>query len=493
MSRPKTVHPATVHPEPPLQKRHGMTSTAPLPQLAGLPGFPLPLTAFEEYLLRDGSPAAPLEFFFRIHLGRELSRAVLATATAAAACRHPLLLARILDDDKGPPVFSFRHPPTVDSLVVEVADATCPQPLSTPASPLVRLMLSRPTVTGEQPAGAIILAQFHHVATDGLGAVAFLEDLLAEIARLQAEPRQPQSRLRRLEPSLLLTRGHYGLSLWRLLKMLPDQAVGLAGIRQFFQNRPLQLGAQSAQATDHPTLLTDATFSLPPSRTEALRHAAAAADVSVNELAATAIFQAVAPLCRKMQSTQSATRPDVVRLCVPMNLRRASDRKMPATNLCSMVFLDRTPSQIAAGPLSLLQSIHDEMALIRRHGLGLTFIFSLLLGRRLPGGIRGVVAGQPAAATVLFTNVGKVFRRRRTDAAQALPLVTAVEGLAPLRRDTPLAITATEHAGQLAFTFRYDHSQLTPADVAAAVRRFDEALENVAKAAASQSVSLRPT
>ena len=69
MSRPKTVHPATVHPEPPLQKRHGMTSTAPLPQLAGLPGFPLSLTAFEEYLLRDGSPAAPLEFFFRIHLG----------------------------------------------------------------------------------------------------------------------------------------------------------------------------------------------------------------------------------------------------------------------------------------------------------------------------------------------------------------------------------------------------------------------------------------
>jgi len=461
-----------------------MTTSGSDRECSGLPGFALPLTAFEEYLLRDGTPAAPMEFFFRLRLGETIDRHLLEMAAGTALRRHPILQARVLDQAAGPPAFSFHAVPLLRSLVVEADDEGTPDPLNPRTDPLVRLTLSSSAPATGSRARSTVLAQFHHVAADGLGAIAFLDDLLAIIAQLHRDATTP-AQLRPLDPSLLMQRGHYGLTPWRLLKMLPDQAVGLAGIKQFFQNRPL--GLTTTRPTSHSPRpsLTAISVSLSGPETDALRQAATTAEVTVNELAAAAIFSAIQPLCAISRTAAADAGPEVVRLCVPMNLRRASDRKMPATNLCSMVFLDRTPDQIAAGPAPLLTSIHDEMAIIRRHGLGLTFLFSLHLGRLLPGGIRRVVAGQPAAATVLFTNIGRVFRRHRSDPGTGTSLLRTIEGLAPLRRETPLAILAIEYAGSLTFTFRYDERQLTAGQVQAAVTAFRQSLDDVARVASS--------
>ena len=469
-----------------------MTTSGSDRDCSGLPGFALPLTAFEEYLLRDGTPAAPMEFFFRLRLGETIDRNLLEMAAATALRRHPILQARVLDRAAGPPAFSFHTVPPLRSLVVEADDDGTPEPLDPQTDPLVRLTLSSSAPAAGSQARSTVLAQFHHVAADGLGAIAFLDDLLAIITQLHREATTPPQ-LRPLDPSLLVQRGHYGLTPWRLLKMLPDQAVGLAGIKQFFQNQPL--GLTTTRPTTRPTgdsprpSLTAISVSLSVPETVALRQAATTAEVTVNELAAAAIFSAIQPLCSIGRTAATGAGPEVVRLCVPMNLRRPSDRKMPATNLCSMVFLDRTPDHIAAGPAPLLTSIHDEMAIIRRHGLGLTFLFSLHLGRLMPGGIRRVVAGQPAAATVLFTNLGRVFRRHRSDPATGTSLLTTIEGLAPLRRETPLAITATEYAASLTFTFRYDERQLTAGQVAATVTAFRQGLDDVARVASSTTAA----
>lgn len=465
-----------------------MTTSGSDRNCSGLPGFALPLTAFEEYLLRDGTPAAPMDFFFRLRLGETIDRQLLEMAAATALRRHPVLQARVLDHAAGPPAFSFHAVPTLRSMVVEAAADCTPEPLNPLTDPLVRLTLSSSAPAAGSRASSTVLAQFHHVAADGLGAIAFLDDLLAIITQLHRDVTAPL-RLRPLDPSLLVQRGHYGLTPWRLLKILPDQAVGLAGIKQFFKNRPLGLTTTSPACDGTRPALTAVSVSLSGPETNALRQAATTAEVSVNELAAAAIFSAIQPLCATGRNAATGAGPEVVRLCVPMNLRRASDRKMPATNLCSMVFLDRTPDQIAAGPQPLLASIHDEMGVIRRHGLGLTFLFSLHLGRLMPGGIRRVVADQPAAATVLFTNIGRVFRRHRSDPATGTSLLTTIEGLAPLRRETPLAILAIEHAGCLTFTFRYDERQLTAGQIEATVTAFRQALDDVARVASSTAAA----
>jgi len=54
-----------------------------------------------------------------------------------------------------------------------------------------------------------------------------------------------------------------------------------------------------------------------------------------------------------------------LRFSVPINLREAKDRRLPAANVMSMVFLDRRRAQIA-DPDRLLASIHHDLELSRR-------------------------------------------------------------------------------------------------------------------------------
>ena len=101
---------------------------------------------------------------------------------------------------------------------------------------------------------------------------------------------------------------------------------------------------------------------------ELQRLSAAAADsqVTVNDWLLRDFFVAVDDFRARHQA---AAARDWIRFSVPMNLRQAADSRLPAANVVSMIFLDRTPAQIA-DPAGLLRSIHEEMDLIRRRQLG---------------------------------------------------------------------------------------------------------------------------
>jgi hypothetical protein len=198
--------------------------------------------------------------------------------------------------------------------------------------------------------------------------------------------------------------------------------------------------------------------------TAALRREATRLGVSLNDLAAAALFES---LRESLGETDFGSGPAavgrrdrrVVRLSIPMNLRQAADRRMPAANIVSMVFLDRGAAAID-DPAGLLRSIHDEMQLIRRLGLGMTFLFTLWAARLMPGGIARLVRNQQTAATALFTNIGRLFRRAGRAGGGCVRIGTAtlrsIDSLAPLRQGTPLAVTAAEYAQSWVFTLRYD-------------------------------------
>ena len=228
-----------------------------------------------------------------------------------------------------------------------------------------------------------------------------------------------------------------------------------------------------------------------------LRRAAGRQGVSLNELAAAALFAA---LHEAVPREALAGPRRVIRLSIPVNLRQPADRRTPAANVVSMVFLDR-PAAAIADPPRLVASIHEEMQLIKRLGLGLTFIFTLAAARLTPGGVAKLVRNRSTAATALFTNLGRVLRRPQRIASRGgrrhddfirvgQSRLVAVEGLAPLRRGTAVALAAIEYAGRLAFTLRYDPAAITAAtatrlrdDFAACLRRHLSAAPDAAVSA----------
>lgn len=421
--------------------------------------FPLPLTPFEEYALRDGTASHPLEFFYRLTFDGPLDRAAVEAAAGESFQRHPLLAARIDERPGRTPRFVAAG---AGSTVVAIdgTDGLPPIPaLDSARGPLARLLLV------ERPDGAAdIIAQFHHAACDGLGALAFLGDFCALLDAVLHGDRLPADRG---DPLLLRGRGRYGLDSWKLLRSLPAQARGLEGVWKFLRNRPVRLAAFNADeqpAYAHRLQRASAEFDAVEAR--GLRRAATDAGASLNELAAAALLEAIHDALPP--ATWSHAR-DRVRLSIPMNMRGPADRRMPAANVVSMVFLDRSPAEIRSA--TLVTSLHEEMQLIKRLGLGMTFLFTLAAARCLPGGISRLVGDRSTAATALFTNLGRIFSRaaeHRGGRVRVGPCrLVAVEPLAPLRRGTALAMAAVEYAGTLVFTLRTDPTAVDAATTVA--------------------------
>jgi len=426
--------------------------------------FPLLLTPFEEYALRDGTASHPLEFFYRLSFDGLLDPGAVATGSAEAFRRHPLLAARIEERGGSTPRFEPGDTPPVPTLAARADDDLPAIPaLDEVTGPLARLFLvTRPTGTSD------ILAQFHHVACDGLGALAFLADFCT---LLDAALRGAVADLAPSDPCTLRRRGRYGLDSWKLVRSLPAQARGLEGVWKFLRHRPARFAPAGDPGPERLHRLQRADARLDADEARGLRRAATAAGVSVNELAAAALFRSL----REPLPAAAFRHPrDVVRLSIPINMRGPADRRLPAANVVSMVFLDRRPAEIDVAGLEA--SLHAEMQLIKRLGLGMTFLFTLATARLLPGGIAGLVGDRSTAATALFTNLGRIFSRaadRRTGLVRAGPhALVAVEPLAPLRRGTALAMAAVDYGGHLRFTLRTDPAALDAAATEALAAAF---------------------
>jgi hypothetical protein len=321
----------------------------------------------------------------------------------------------------------------------------------------------------ERPAGTSdVLAQFHHVACDGLGALAFLADFCV---LLDAALRNAAADLAPPNPSTLRRRGRYGLDSWKLVRSLPAQARGLEGVWKFLRHRPARFAPEGEPGPERLHRIQRADAWLEANEARSLRRAATSAGVSVNELAAAALFRAL----REALPAAAFSHPHaVVRLSIPINMRGPAERRLPAANVVSMVFLDRRPAEIDAAVLEA--SLHAEMQLIKRLGLGMTFLFTLAAARLLPGGIPRLVGDRSTAATALFTNLGRIFLRaadRRTGLVRVgRHALVAVEPLAPLRRGTALAMAAVEYGGHLRFTLRTDPAALDAAATEALAAAF---------------------
>ncbi|MCY2991166.1 MAG: chromosome condensation protein [Planctomycetota bacterium] len=423
----------------------------------------LPLTTMEEFLFWEDRPAYPWCCFVRMRFAGQLERTALEAALRTTLQRHPLLSSIVQKRGR--------------KRLVWVA-VTNPEPRiewqSGPTGghfpPASHLDLQQEigcrfhVVVDDQASDLVI--QFHHACCDAAGMFVFFHDLLLAYALAQgANPERV--RLLPIDQQLLAGRGRYGLTLGQLLRMLPKQLVGLQGVRQFLMRTPCPViphqvcDNEVPPPAEYPAVL-GRVFDI--QDTVALQTAAVQLGVTANDLLIRDLFLALA----EWRTRQQVPADDGwLRMMIPMNLRTAQDRELPAANVVSSVFLDRRGPDFS-DPERLLRSIHDEMELIKRNQLGYTFVFSTQLIRLLPGGLRKQVRADKCTVSCVFANLGKLTARtslpRRGGCVVAgnvslreLDLVT------PIRPYACVALNAAIYTRKLFISLHYDPRPLTAA------------------------------
>jgi len=415
----------------------------------------------EEFLYWEDRPAYPWSCFIRLRFSGCLDRTAFETAVKATLARHPMLTAMLHTVGRGRLQWSVVENP-VPIIVWEAL------PVGGPLPPATHLDLRREIgirfhVRTEATASDLTI-QFHHACCDGAGIFLFMKELLVAYAvAFGAVP--SRTRLTPLDPARLAGRGRFGLTVGKLLRMVPKQAVGLLGARQFLMRKPVPVIPHQPCADDSP-LPTNypATLNrlLDLDTTAGVRKASVRYGVTPNDLLTRDLFLALA----EWRSHQNiADDGQWLRMMIPMNLRTTADRLLPAANLVSSVFLDRRGQDFVDAD-RLLRSIHEEMDLIKRLELGFTFIFSTALCRRFFGGLKKQVRADKCTVSCIFTNLGTPFahvplpRHERCIVAGNVTLVD-VNIVAPVRPYSCVTVAVVLYAHRLSITLHYDPRPLS--------------------------------
>jgi hypothetical protein len=424
-----------------------------------------PLTTMEEFLYWEDRPSYPWSCFIRLGFAGRLDRKAFDAALQVVLPRHPMLTAKVKDAglrglrwtvvDKPSPLIVWETAPLGDGL-----------PLATHLD-LRQEIGIRFHVRLDESASDLTI-QFHHSCCDGAGIALFIRELL--VAYAVAFGAKAKRELPELDPALLAGRGRFGLTFGKLLRMAPKQARGLLGVRQFLMRKPAPIIPHQAVSNDGPVpanypATLHHVFDL--ETTGALRKAAARRGVTPNDILTRDLFLALGDWRTKQELDGDG---QWLRMMIPMNLRNTSDRLMPAADVVSSVFLDRRQSDFAA-PDRLLQSIHEEMDLIKRLELGFTFIFSTAICRRLPGGLKRQIRADKCTISCIFTNLGTPFahvplpQQDRFIVAGNVTMVD-VDVVAPVRPYSCATVAAWLYAHKLHLTLHYDPRPLSAAQAA---------------------------
>jgi NRPS condensation-like uncharacterized protein len=421
----------------------------------------LPLTTMEEFLYWEDRPAYPWSCFSRLRFSGCLDRAAFESAVSTVLARHPLLAAKIETDGRGRLRWRVVDDPAP---VIQWESA----PVSGPLPPATHLDLRREIgirfhVRTEAAASEATI-QFHHACCDGAGMALFMRELLVAYA-IACGNAPGRARLTALDPGKLAGRGRYGLTLIKLIRMLPQQLVGLLGARQFLMRKPSPLIPHRAGPNDDPLpksypAVVHRLFDQ--AETAGMRKAAMLRGVTSNDLLARDLFLAIAEWRLRQNIGDDGS---WLRMMIPMNLRSTEDHLMPATNVVSSVFLDRRGPDFADSE-ELLRGIHEEMDLIKRLHLGYTFIFSTAVCRRFLGGLEKKVRADKCTISCIFTNVGNLLAHvplpRRDDCIIAGNVTLEdADFVAPLRPYSCVTVVVALYARRLSVTLHYDPRPLT--------------------------------
>ncbi len=410
-----------------------------------------------------------MTFWLRATATGTVEKSRLETALHKAVGRQPLLSARISGD------------PTdrTDQLSWELGVTTLPfvhfghegEPFPFPGDQ-VGIDLRREQalrVFVRQHAKHVVLSfQFHHAAIDAVAAARFLGDVLS----YYDDQATLDTRLTPQHSEQIVTRGSFQLTpAQRRRRALKDLARALLFFRKFPKELVTRRGTKAFDDERYPAAVTRL---LPPNELMALKNGAGKSRATVNDVMLRDLFLTVDDWNR------AHGKREPVRLAMAINMRRGTDDKIPAANVVSMCFLDRTPSEFE-DPTRLLRGIVRETTHIKAHFLGHALILVARLFGKVKGGMRWLMTPRLAwrcSATAVLSNLGEPLKGSRLPSnargeilAGDLTL-THVELLSPVRPGTALAVGVVTYAGSTSLTFHYDHTRIDAAEAEALAGSF---------------------
>lgn len=422
-----------------------------------------PTTSFERYLLADDrhrySLGRGMTFPLAFQLAGRLDPRAWRQAVVTALARHPLLASRLVGVGK-----RLRWEPS--NRLAAVCDSAA---AAFHAHPAGRVN----PVTGPPFAWANVQRecsweqyfQFHHAAVDGIGAIQFAGDCFAAYQGIVSA--DAAVRLHELPGDLLDQRGE-------LVKLERPAGFDAAGrlnlseeIRRFFLRRvqpvqppmlPHSSRSESGQHAESPpgeatccwfaqkfSDLHQVEIDLPTS--EAIRRAATAAQVTVNDLAMQALFMTLYEFNQRHAGWY--------RLTMPANLREREQRRMPACNRIGYAFVDRYLNT-ETNRSQMLLDLAAENSTIRSQYLGSEFLGVLNTIAKVPGLMRLATSRHLLATTAVFSNIGDPTRRfhwryrNRSESTDSGDLqITGFAGAPPIRPKTPASFLLHQLAGRI--------------------------------------------
>lgn len=412
-----------------------------------MPRIPTPqLSDIEQYLLFDNHAGFPLDFSYRLQFDQRLKVEALNDCFRRAMEFHPLLRSIVKRNWRR---WCWVLQPADACVIIEKEDEadSFRTPINLTQEHGVRLIVK------EAQQGTCLVFEFHHTATDGLGAMGFISDVLQMYDGLQI---LPTSR----NVALLKQRHICGYPKDRVSNYIRKhvQAIKLASI---FANAKICPLVEHQPDRDSPRSLDDCaqhiTHRFTNAETLALRSHAKANKVSLNTLLvrdAFVVFDAV------RQTFDGYDAEGNIRIAIPGDLRSTGNNVgFPAANFFSMIFPHKNTEQIANQD-QLLADIDQDVKSARGDYYLAIFRLSLKILRRIPGRLQREVNQEKCHATILLTNVGSALKEiARPDQTKVVvkgAVLESIELVAPIRPFQTIAVSTIEYAGQQTVTFTYD-------------------------------------
>lgn len=403
----------------------------------------------------DDRPAYPCCCFVRAEFSGCFDRAALEAAIRANLRQHPLLTARVARRGRRLTWVPVEDPqPAIEWRAGPVDDKF---------PPATRIDLTAETgirfqVVFDGSACALFI-QFHHAVCDGVGIFQFLHELLIEYATAVGSPVDQQP-VRDFDRWHRVRREMCGFPIAKRLAMAPRQLLNLWVAQEFLRRLPSALLPYRTEPHDSPApdgYPAAIRARLTPEETAGLQRAARKLAVTLNDLLLRDTFLA----CHEWRNLQGSHRAgEWLRLAVPMNLRGADDQVLPASNVVSMVFLDRCDLNFN-DPDALLAGVRHEMNRNKRRQMNLMLSLAVALGRRLPGGLKKHMWANKCLASSVLSNLGKMFENSSLkNATNRLvaggATLESVEMLPPIRPHMPAGFMVGTYADRLWITLHFD-------------------------------------
>ncbi|MFN9719713.1 MAG: hypothetical protein ACK58L_13520 [Planctomycetota bacterium] len=425
---------------------------------AGL--FPLPLTAFEQYMLIDDNPNYPITFFLQFRLKGQLNLEAMMEAYQDAVQRHPLLCCRV--ERRWGRYYWVWSPESVGSAELDPAVWQAQKPW------LQQIDLFNET--GVRAWGTVsdqhteMTLQIHHACCDGIGASQFLEDIAVCYAR-RAGVDGPLPELRPLCPEALRHRadpgprrvGWVGGSLGhRVTRMLHDSLGFLLldwkeVLKPVPQNDGLRETGEFCLQSDY----------LDRAVTRRLRNSASRTNVSLNDLLTRDLMETLEEWNRESGGARSARQ---ISILIPTSLRGAADDQLPAANVIGYLFLGRRRKQMTNSQ-HLLKDLAEELSEHLTAQYGWLFVRALQNLRKIPFLLRlsAAMLRNRCLSTAVLSHMGNrlnsISSRLKTDGDVihvGNMTLEEIRSVPPLRCGTNAAVATYVVGGRLMVNLRCD-------------------------------------